>query len=167
LSPIVTLAEGKLHALCNPDPLVGRETLAPDFGCVLHGRDVVRQHRRTLDGLIVGRRYGLDPAAMLDVLNLSTGRNFGTEQTLRLCSLPRSFDSGHRISLLVKDLAGALRFARELGVGTELFELAHDDFAAALDNLGDGDVSALLRHWEQMAGEELPPSPAAAQPAQR
>jgi 3-hydroxyisobutyrate dehydrogenase-like beta-hydroxyacid dehydrogenase len=123
--------------------------------------------RGALDGLIVGWRYGLDPAAMLDVLNLSTGRNFSTEQTLRVCSLPRRFDSGYRIGQLVDDLDAALRFARELGIGAELFELVHADFAAALDDLGDDDVSALLRHWEHMAGAQLPRSPAPAEPARR
>ena len=105
--------------------------------------------RGALDGLIVGYRYGLDPATMLEVLNLSTGRNFSTEQTLRLYALPRRFETGCSLASLVGSVTNALELARELGLGTELLELVQRDFDAALQNLSDDDVASLLRHWEQ------------------
>ena len=35
------------------------------------------------EALVVGRRFGLDPALMIDIINQSTGRNFSTENLLR------------------------------------------------------------------------------------
>ena len=34
------------------------------------------------EALVIGRRFGLDPVRMLEVLNASTGRNYATEQKL-------------------------------------------------------------------------------------
>lgn len=35
------------------------------------------------DSLVVGQRFGLDPATMIDVLNVGTGRNFSTAYSMR------------------------------------------------------------------------------------
>jgi 3-hydroxyisobutyrate dehydrogenase-like beta-hydroxyacid dehydrogenase len=44
------------------------------------------------DSLVAGQKFGLDPAAMIDVLNVGTGRNFSTAYSMRdevcLFSLP-------------------------------------------------------------------------------
>jgi 3-hydroxyisobutyrate dehydrogenase len=115
-----------------------------------------------LDALMVGFDYGLDPAAMLDVLNVSTGRNFSTEQTLKLHSLRRRFDTGYTIELLVKDLGIAAALAESVDFDGNLFAFVRNRFAEALADVGgDADLSASLRHWEHRAGQELPASTAA------
>lgn len=112
-----------------------------------------------LDALVIGYRYGLDPMTMLNVLNVSTGRNFSTEQTLKYHSLPRTFDTGYTLALLVKDLRIAAVVAERAGFEGELFDLLVDDFQAAVDDLGGGaDLTAALLHWEHRAGVELPAS---------
>lgn len=111
-----------------------------------------------LDALMIGYRYGLDPATMLEVLNVSTGRNFSTEQTLKNKSLRREFDTGYSLTLLVKDLRIAAALAERTGFESDLFALVVRDFAAALDDLGGQDLSASLLHWEHRAGFELPAS---------
>lgn len=112
-----------------------------------------------LDALVIGYRYGLDPMTMLNVLNVSTGRNFSTEQTLKYHSLPRTFDTGYTLALLVKDLRIAAVVAERAGFDSELFELLVSGFQAAVDDLGgDADLTAALRHWEHRAGVELPAS---------
>jgi 3-hydroxyisobutyrate dehydrogenase-like beta-hydroxyacid dehydrogenase len=112
-----------------------------------------------LDALVIGYRYGLDPMTMLDVLNVSTGRNFSTEQTLKYHSLPRTFDTGYTLELLVKDLRIAAAVAERSGFESELPELLVRDFQAAVDDLGgSADLTAALRHWEHRAGVELPAS---------
>jgi 3-hydroxyisobutyrate dehydrogenase len=114
-----------------------------------------------LDALIVGFRYGLDPAAMLDVLNVSTGRNFSTEQTLKYESLPRTFETGYTIELLVKDLGIAAGLAESVEFESPLFRLVVERFAEARADIGgESDLTASLRHWEHRAGEELPASAA-------
>jgi 3-hydroxyisobutyrate dehydrogenase len=110
-----------------------------------------------LDALMMGYRNGLDPATMLAVLNLSTGRNYSTQETLRRTALPRKFDTGYALELLVKDLRIAQALLEEVGVESELAALVERGFAAARDDLGgDVDLTGALRHWEHRAGFELP-----------
>jgi 3-hydroxyisobutyrate dehydrogenase-like beta-hydroxyacid dehydrogenase len=111
-----------------------------------------------LDALMIGFNYGLDPMTMLDVLNVSTGRNFSTEETLKYQSLPRTFANGYTLTLLVKDLRIAAAVAERAGFESELPQLLVDGFAASVSDLGDADISAGLLHWEHRAGFELPAS---------
>jgi 3-hydroxyisobutyrate dehydrogenase-like beta-hydroxyacid dehydrogenase len=111
-----------------------------------------------LDALMIGFSYGLDPMTMLDVLNVSTGRNFSTEQTLKYHSLPRSFNTGYTLTLLVKDLRIAAAVAERAGFESELFALLVDGFDASVTDLGAADLTASLQHWEHRAGVELPAS---------
>jgi 3-hydroxyisobutyrate dehydrogenase len=111
-----------------------------------------------LDALMIGFSYGLDPMTMLDVLNVSTGRNFSTEQTLKYESLPRTFTTGYTLTLLVKDLRIAAAVAERAGFDSELPQLLVDGFAASVADLGAADLTASLQHWEHRAGFELPAS---------
>ena len=61
----------------------------------------------SVEALLIGKRFGLDPAVMVDVLNASTGVNNST-QKLKPFVLSRSFDSGFGLDLMVKDLTIAL-----------------------------------------------------------
>ena len=110
-----------------------------------------------LDALVIGCEYGLDPTAMLDVLNVSTGRNFSTEQTLKYHAVPRDFDTGYTLALLVKDLRIAASVADDAGFEAETFGLLLSGFEEAVADLGgDADLTAALLHWEHRAGLELP-----------
>ena len=118
-----------------------------------------------LDALMIGYRLGLDPAAMVAVLNVSTGRNFSTEQTLPVKALPRSFEPRYSLGHLAKDLGIAGALARATGFETELPALLLRDFSAARDDIGaEQDLTNALRHWERRAGVALAASvpPAAA-----
>src|SRR5262249_57372006 len=61
--------------------------------------------------VLLGRRFGLDPGRMLEVLNASTGRNHATEHKLAQFVLSRRFDAGFSLALMVKDLGTALELA--------------------------------------------------------
>src|SRR5215470_5852383 len=67
------------------------------------------------EALLVGARFGLEPARMLEVLNASTGRNHATEHKLTQFVLSRRFDAGFSLALMVKDLGTALELAGETG----------------------------------------------------
>ncbi|MGH2851827.1 MAG: NAD-binding protein [Solirubrobacteraceae bacterium] len=112
-----------------------------------------------LDALMIGYRYGLDPMTMLDVFNVSTGRNFSTEQTLRYHALPRDFDTGYTLPLLVKDLRIAASVAEQAAFEGELFDLLVSGFDAAVADLGGADLTAALQHREHRGGSELPAIP--------
>jgi 3-hydroxyisobutyrate dehydrogenase len=112
----------------------------------------------SLDALVAAEKHGLDLARFVDVLNVSTGRNFNTEFPLRQRAITRRFDSGYALGLLVKDLRIAERLANgtEFETGdfdTSMFELMRQLFADAMDDLGPGvDHLRVLEHWERRAG---------------
>jgi 3-hydroxyisobutyrate dehydrogenase len=113
------------------------------------------------EALIVGHRFGLDPAVMVEVLNASTGRNFSTEFTLVHHVLPRTFATGFALGLLAKDVAIAADLGEAVSVEAPLSRLLEQLWAEAAASQGsDVDHSAALRHWEARSGVELPASPA-------
>jgi 3-hydroxyisobutyrate dehydrogenase len=109
-----------------------------------------------VEALLVGQRFGLDPATMVEVLNASTGRNNSTDRKFAQFVLSRGFDSGFGLDLMVKDLSIALQVARETGTAAPLSALCREMWAAAAATLGPGqDHTALARFSEGLAGVEL------------
>jgi 3-hydroxyisobutyrate dehydrogenase len=122
-----------------------------------------------LDALMIGYSLGLDPAVMIEVLNVSTGRNFSTQQTLPVKALPRSFEPRYSLGHLAKDLGIAGSLAAATGFETPLPALLVGSFAAARDDIGpEQDLTNSLRHWERRAAVELPTcTPAPSWPSTR
>src|SRR5450759_262156 len=71
-----------------------------------------------IEARLIGQRFGLDPAVMVDVLNAATGMNNSTQKKFKQFVLSRKFDSGFSLDLLVKDLSIALGVGRETGTPT-------------------------------------------------
>jgi 3-hydroxyisobutyrate dehydrogenase len=106
------------------------------------------------EALLVGRRFGLDPERMIDVLNASTGRNNSTELKARQFILSGTFGSGFSLGLMAKDLRTAAELAEHLGLAAptsraiaELWREAqgalgpaadHTEIFRFLEALGDG-----------------------------
>jgi len=63
--------------------------------------------------LAIGRKAGLDPAVMLDVLNASTGANNSTQNKFKPFVLSGSYQGNFLLPLMVKDLGIAAGLARE------------------------------------------------------
>ena len=82
-----------------------------------------------IEALLIGQRFGLDPAVMVDVLNAATGMNNSTQKKFKQFVLSRTFDAGFTLGLLAKDLSIALQVGRETGtpapVGALCKELVH------------------------------------------
>ncbi len=105
------------------------------------------------EALVVGRRFGLDPALMMDIINQSTGRNFSTEHVIPQQVLSRKFASGFQLGLLAKDVKIAADLAEDLQAHAPLAQLSRDLLARAKDRLGgDADHSAAIRYWEMLNG---------------
>jgi len=112
-----------------------------------------------IEALLIGKRFGLDPELMVDVLNASTGMNNSSQKKFKQYVLSRSFDSGFSLDLLVKDLSIALGVGRETATPTPFAALCRDLTAGAQALLGTGqDHTALAKLSERLAGDELKPS---------
>ena len=70
----------------------------------------------TSEALVLGAKAGLHPENMLDVLNVSSGRNSATEDKVAQYMLCRNFDYGFSIDLAYKDLKLCMDLAEKLHV---------------------------------------------------
>ena len=109
-----------------------------------------------IEALLIGSRFGLDPAVMVDVLNASTGMTNSSQRKFRQYVLSRSFDAGFGLDLMVKDLSIALEVGRDTATPTPFAALCREMWAAAAAMLGPGqDHTAMARLSERLAGQEL------------
>jgi 3-hydroxyisobutyrate dehydrogenase len=108
------------------------------------------------EALLIGRRFGLDPDVMVDVLNASTGRNNSTENKFRQLVFSRRFSSGFALHLMVKDLATALDLADATATPASFSARCRDLWSAAQAELEPGaDHTAVVQWLERLAGTTL------------
>ncbi len=108
------------------------------------------------EALLIGKRFGLDPNIVVDVINASTGMNHATKNKFKQRVFSRTFDSGFGLDLMVKDLDIALGLARETRTPVPFAAQAREIWAAAGLNLGPGqDHTDMVRWLEQTAKTEL------------
>jgi 3-hydroxyisobutyrate dehydrogenase len=108
------------------------------------------------EGLVIGKRYGLDPAVMNDVLNESTGMSWITQNHIGQRILSRRFDDPFKLDLMVKDIGIAMALAREAALPLPVSALGEQLWNAALREAGEGrSVSELIRWVEQRTQTEI------------
>lgn len=90
------------------------------------------------EAAIVADKFGIDPNVLVDVLNVSTGRNNSTELKMKPFVLSGTFASAFSMALMAKDLRTAAELAEELGVEAEGARDAAALWAAASQALGKG-----------------------------
>jgi 3-hydroxyisobutyrate dehydrogenase len=109
-----------------------------------------------IEALLIGQRFGLDPAVMVDVLNAATGMNNSTQKKFKQFVLSRKFDAGFSMGLLVKDLSTALQVARETETSAPLSALTKEMVAAAQAMFGsDADHTEMAKLCERLTGGQL------------
>jgi 3-hydroxyisobutyrate dehydrogenase len=108
------------------------------------------------EALIVGTRFGLDPAVALEVLNASTGRSFQTETNIGPHVLGRNYGTGFALPLMTKDVTIAGDLADALGVDAPTCRLMRELWNEALESEGATDFTAAVRYWEKRGDTELP-----------
>jgi len=95
------------------------------------------------EAVLVGRRFGLDPAVMTDILNASTGRNNATENKLKQFILSRRYSAGFSLGLMAKDLRTALETAEATATPAPLAAAC-----IALWNAAEARLGAAADHTE-------------------
>jgi 3-hydroxyisobutyrate dehydrogenase len=110
----------------------------------------------TAEGLAIGTRCGLDPAAMLDVLNESTGMSWVGRTHFRQRILNRRFDDPFKLELMVKDIGIACELARSAKVPVAVSALGRELWQKASEHAGPGaSISEAVRWVEQTTGVEI------------
>ncbi len=109
-----------------------------------------------VEALVIGKKFGLDPENMVDILNFSSGKNSATEGKLKQYVLSRGFDSGFSMDLMIKDVATALDLAHEMGVPWMVGGTIYEMYQAARNHMIDNaDNSDIARWIEANGGIEL------------
>ena len=108
------------------------------------------------EALVLGAKGGLDPDMMVDVINVSTGRNSATLDKVPKAVLPGTFDYGAKLSTMVKDIALGLKEAETLGVPMWVHEMVDQLWRfGATQGLGEADITSLIHVLEGWAGVEV------------
>ena len=108
----------------------------------------------SVEALLIGQQFGLDPEVLVNVLNASSGMNNTTKSKIIPFVLSRRFDSGFGLDLMVKDLGIALDLGP--GTATPFAALCRELWAGAASALGPGlDHTEIARFSELLGGAEL------------
>lgn len=85
----------------------------------------------TSEALDMGAEFGLDQATIVDILNVSTGRNFHTDIVIKDHVLSGSYDMGFAIGLLAKDVKIAADLSHRLQMNLPLLALMNERWELA------------------------------------
>jgi 3-hydroxyisobutyrate dehydrogenase-like beta-hydroxyacid dehydrogenase len=107
----------------------------------------------TAEGMTLGAKAGLDPARMIEVLNVSSGRSSATQDKWPRSVLPRTFDFGFASGLCLKDVRLCLAAAESLGVPLGVGSAVCDLLQRTVSNLGpESDFTAMAKTVESDSG---------------
>ena len=110
----------------------------------------------TAEGLVIGKQYGLDPSAMVDVLNDSTGGSWISQTHIKQRVINRRFDDPFKLALMLKDIGIAMELSVQAGLSTPISALGQQLWAAASRAAGeDASVSELVRWVENQSGAQI------------
>ena len=105
------------------------------------------------EALLIGQRFGLKGETMVDIFNVSTGKNFATENLFRQQILSGAFAGSFTLALMSKDVKIAADLGEAMKLDAPISRLVRDRFAMARDKLGGGrDNSAAILAWDEDLG---------------
>jgi 3-hydroxyisobutyrate dehydrogenase len=100
------------------------------------------------EALVLGRRFGLTPSTMVEIVNESTGRSFVSDVVFREEVITGRYATGFALGLLAKDVTIAAGLAEGSGIDAPVCELIRRRWADAAEALGFGaDHSLAHREW--------------------
>jgi 3-hydroxyisobutyrate dehydrogenase-like beta-hydroxyacid dehydrogenase len=110
----------------------------------------------TFEGLVLALKAGLDLRALVDVINVSSGRNYTTTDKVPAAILSGTFKFGARLANSIKDETLLLEEAEALGVplwvAPRLLETLKK---AAADGYLDQDSMLLIQYMGEQAGIDV------------
>jgi 3-hydroxyisobutyrate dehydrogenase-like beta-hydroxyacid dehydrogenase len=108
------------------------------------------------EALAMGVKAGIDPKIMLDIINVSSGRNSATQDKFPRAVLPRTFDFGFTTGLSYKDVGLCVDEAEALGVPMVAGAVVRQMLAITNAKFGpNSDFTSIARVVEEWAGVEI------------
>jgi 3-hydroxyisobutyrate dehydrogenase-like beta-hydroxyacid dehydrogenase len=108
------------------------------------------------EAMVMGVKAGLNPRVMLDVINVSTGRNSATQDKFPRAILPGTFDFGFATGLSYKDVRLCIDEAEALGVPMVVGAAVREFLAVTQAMYGaDSDFTSMCKVVESWAGVQV------------
>ncbi|MCB8882540.1 NAD(P)-dependent oxidoreductase [Acidisoma cellulosilytica] len=108
------------------------------------------------EGMVMGMKAGLDPKVMIDVINVSSGRNSAIQDKFPRSVLPGTFDFGFMTGLSYKDVRLCLDEAEAMGIPMVVGSAVRQMLAMTNAVYGpDSDFTSMVRNVETWAGVEV------------
>jgi len=113
----------------------------------------------TCEAMAAAGGFGLDIPTVLDAINSSSGRSGSTENKWPDFIVPRTFDSGFSLRLMLKDMRIALGLIASAGTPSALSALAADQWAQAAEALpADADHTEIARWLDTLSSHAPRPA---------
>jgi 3-hydroxyisobutyrate dehydrogenase-like beta-hydroxyacid dehydrogenase len=110
----------------------------------------------TYEVFVLGVKAGLDPDAMVEVLNANTARNNTTLYRMPRAVLTRTFDYGSNMEITYKDSCLAMKEAQRLGVTMLIGNMANQLWGYGVNRGGaKRDSTTLITSLEEWAGVKV------------
>jgi 3-hydroxyisobutyrate dehydrogenase len=100
-----------------------------------------------MEALLVGRKFGLNPKTLIDVINASTGKNSTTERKIPQQVFTKAFASGFALALMTKDVGIAEGIARSMKIETPYLKQTLKVWRSALRRLPAGADHTEIYHY--------------------
>lgn len=108
------------------------------------------------EGMAMGVKAGLDPKVLLDIINVSSGRNSATQDKFPRSVLPGTFDFGFATGLSYKDVRLCLDEAEAMGIPMIMGAVVRQILALTQAKYGaDSDFTSIAKLSEEWAGVEI------------
>ena len=99
----------------------------------------------TSEAIAFGQAQGLDMKTMLDVVNVSTGRNTATSDKFVNRIMPGTFDAGFRMALMEKDVSLYMQAVRAAGSPDKLGSVLAEYWRDGVEAFPDGDFTEIYK----------------------
>ncbi len=105
------------------------------------------------EAILIGKRFGLDPSIMVDIMNVSTGRNFATEVVIKDQVISGKYAGSFALGLMAKDVRIAADLGEAVKLDAPVSRLIRERYATARDAIGgERDNSAAILAWDKDLG---------------
>ena len=112
------------------------------------------------EAVVMAIKAGLDPAIVLKVINVSSGRNSATEALIADEMLSGSFRGGARLDIMHKDISLAVAETNRLKAASLVGSVVQQVWTLASNEDGNQDFTNIYRYFEKWAGLSEAPAPA-------
>ncbi|OIQ67077.1 3-hydroxyisobutyrate dehydrogenase [mine drainage metagenome] len=108
------------------------------------------------EGMAMGVKAGLNPKVLLDIINVSSGRNSATQDKFPRSVLPGTFDFGFATALSYKDVRLCLDEAEAMGIPMIMGAVVRQILALTQVKYGpDSDFTSIAKLSEEWAGVQI------------